>query len=113
MTSEWTPERLEAYFAKQREERRLIQAHQRRKGFGTAAWRRFSRSIFEERGERCEECNASLGKDGKRWSLHCLDYDHANLDSTNFLLMCNECHGTLTQLGWWALKRKRKGRRSD
>jgi len=113
MTSEWTPERLEAYFAKQKERKRIVQAHLRHEGFGTPAWRRFSRSIFEERGGRCEECNALLGKDGRRWALHAKNGDHKNLDPTNFLLLCGECHGTLTQLGWRALKRKRKGGRSD
>lgn len=91
---EWTPER-----ARERRlaSRRGVNARLRKTGLGNTAWVRFSRSIFKERGKRCEECGSSLGEGGKAWALHSLNGDHGKLDPNNFVLLCRGCHGRLNR----------------
>lgn len=58
----------------------------------TKAWLRFSRSLLETRGRRCEACGKAIG-DGVAWGCHSLIDDHDSRDPGDYVILCAPCHG--------------------
>jgi 5-methylcytosine-specific restriction endonuclease McrA len=57
-------------------------------------WVKFSRYIFESRGEVCEICGKKLEHRSGGYVVHCIDTDHSNRIEENFMLLCPRCHHT-------------------
>jgi hypothetical protein len=66
-------------------------------------WTEISRRIKEERGNRCEGCGQigdkiSYEAGGNNYlTVHHIDYDPANCDPINLIVLCQKCHLRLQQ----------------
>ena len=55
-------------------------------------WREISQATIEARGGKCEDCGARSGYSFKVLTVHHIDYDPANNDPANLVVLCQGCH---------------------
>jgi len=56
-------------------------------------WTKRLRELIRERDNyECQLCNKSEKKNGRKLSVHHIDYDKENLDPNNLISLCTVCH---------------------
>ncbi len=75
----------------------------RKNRYSTREWRRFSHSLLEARGHRCEDCGKPISN-GIRWACHSLSGDHKSREPGDYATLCTSCHGKRHGLSYGALR---------
>lgn len=55
-------------------------------------WKAISSWTIKARGSRCESCGSNKEDDGKVLTVHHIDYNPANNELSNLVVLCQGCH---------------------